>query len=136
MTTGFNWPLRVRWSEVDAQGVVFNPNYFVYADVAATEFFRAAGVMDGDHPDMGQSYVVDARATFRGSARFDDLLDIHVSVPRIGRSSYELRVDILRDGQRLTEVSLTYVRALDGKSEPLSDVFRSTLASVCGPTVA
>ena len=136
MTTGFNCPLRVRWSEVDAQGVVFNPNYFVYADVAATEFFRAAGVMNGDHPDMGQSYVVDARASFRASARFDDLLDIHVSVPRIGRSSYELRVDILRDGQRLTEVSLTYVRALDGKSEPLSDVFRSTLASLCGPTAA
>lgn len=134
MTTGFSWPLRVRWSEVDPQGVVFNPNYFVYADVAATEFFRAAGVMNGDHPDMGQSYVVDARATFSASARFDDLLDIHVSVPRIGRSSYELRIDILRDGQRLTEVSLTYVRALDGKSEPLSDTFRATLVSMSGPT--
>ena len=136
MTTGFNWPLRVRWSEVDPQGVVFNPNYFVYADVAATEFFRAAGVMNGDHPDMGQSYVVDARATFSASARFDDLLDIHVSVPRIGRSSYELRIDILRDGQRLTEVSLTYVRALDGKSEPLSEAFRATLVSMGGPAAA
>ncbi len=136
MTTRFNWPLRVRWSEVDAQGVVFNPNYFVYADVAATEFFRAAGVVNGDYPDMGQSYVVDARATFHASARFDDLLDLHVSVPRIGRSSYELRVDILREGRRLTEVSLTYVRALDGKSEPLSDIFRSTLTSLCGATAA
>ena len=136
MTSGFSWPLRVRWSEVDPQGVVFNPNYFVYADVAATEFFRAAGVMNGDHPDMGQSYVVDARAIFSASARFDDLLDIHVSVPRIGRSSYELRVDILRDGQRLTEVCLTYVRALDGKSEPLSDVFRATLVRMGGPPPA
>lgn len=136
MTSGFSWPLRVRWSEVDPQGVVFNPNYFVYADVAATEFFRAAGVMNGDRPDMGQSYVVDARATFSASARFDDLLDIHVSVPRIGRSSYELRIDILRDGQRLTEVSLTYVRALDGKSEPLSEAFRATLVSMGGPAAA
>ena len=129
----FTTPIRVRWGEVDAQGVVFNPNYFVYADVAATEFFRAAGVMSGDHPDMGQSYVVDARASFRASARFDDLLDVQVSVPRIGRSSYDLRVEIRRDGDLLTEVSLTYVRALDGRSEPLSEAYRATLSAVVSP---
>ena len=129
----FTTPIRVRWGEVDAQGVVFNPNYFVYADVAATEFFRAAGVMTGDHPDMGQSYVVDARASFRASARFDDLLDVQVSVPRIGRSSYDLRVEIRRDGDLLTEVSLTYVRALDGRSEPLSEAYRATLSAVVSP---
>lgn len=130
---GFSCPLRVRWGEVDAQGVVFNPNYFIYADVAATEFFRAAGVMTGDHPDMGQSYVVDARASFRASARFDDLLDIRVSISRIGRSSYDLRVDILREGELLTEVSLTYVRALEGRSEPLSEGYRAMLARVVTP---
>jgi hypothetical protein len=36
--------LRVRWSEVDAQGIVFNPNYFVYADVGFTEYMRAVGL--------------------------------------------------------------------------------------------
>ncbi len=126
----FRHPLRVRWGEVDAQGVVFNPNYFVYADVAATEFFRAAGVLVDDHPDLNQSYVVDARASFRGSARFDDLLDIEVFVARIGRSSYDLRVDIWRDDQLLTEVSLTYVRARDGGSEPLSDAYRQILSGL------
>ena len=134
MAEVFTTQVRVRWGEVDAQGVVFNPNYFVYADVAATEFFRAAGVMTDDHPDMGQSYVVDARAGFRASARFDDLLDIEVTVPRIGRSSYELRVDIRRGDELLTEVSLTYVRALDGKSEPLSDAYREMLARVASPS--
>lgn len=134
MSEAFTTQIRVRWGEVDAQGVVFNPNYFVYADVAATEFFRAAGVMTDTYPDMGQSYVVDARASFRGSARFDDLLDIQVSVPRIGRSSYDLRVDIRRGGGLLTEVSLTYVRALDGRSEPLSDAYRAMLAAVASPT--
>ena len=130
MAEVFTTPVRVRWAEVDAQGVVFNPNYFVYADVAATEFFRSIGVMTGDYPDMGQSYVVDARASFRASARFDDLLDIQVSIPRVGRSSYELRVDIFCDGRLLTEVSLTYVRALEGSSEPLSESYRAVLASL------
>ena len=132
MADAFTCQIRVRWGEVDAQGVVFNPNYFVYADVAATEFFRAAGVMTDTYPDMGQSYVVDARASFRASARFDDLLDIEVAVPRIGRSSYELRVDIRRGGELLTEVALTYVRAVDERSEPLSDAWRAMLEGVSG----
>ena len=31
-------PLRVRWAECDAQGIVFNVNYFLYFDVAMTEW--------------------------------------------------------------------------------------------------
>jgi acyl-CoA thioester hydrolase len=129
----FSCPIRVRWGEVDAQGVVFNPNYFVYADVAATEFFRAAGVLTAAHPDMSESYVVDAHARFSASARFDDLLDVRVSLPRIGRSSYALEVEIRRGDQILTTVSLTYVRAVDGQSLPLSDGFRSILARLETP---
>lgn len=131
--TAFSHPLRVRWSEVDAQGVVFNPNYFVYADVAVLEFFRAAGVPSDPDSDMGQSYVVDAHATFRASARFDDLLDLRVGVTRLGRSSYAIRVDVTRDAQTLVEVALTYVRAVDGVSRPLSDGFRAVLAGMAAP---
>ena len=37
-------PLRVRWAEVDRQGVVFNAHYLLYADVCATEYWRAVGM--------------------------------------------------------------------------------------------
>ena len=37
----FFHPLRVRWSEVDMQKVVFNGNYFNYFDVAVYESWRA-----------------------------------------------------------------------------------------------
>src|SRR5690242_8558060 len=40
--------LRVRWAEVDRQDVVFNGNYFLYFDVAITEYWRAIGF---DYPD-------------------------------------------------------------------------------------
>ena len=39
----FFHPLRVRWSEVDPQGIVFNPNYLAYADLALTEYMRRIG---------------------------------------------------------------------------------------------
>ena len=39
----FLHPLRVRWNECDAQGIVFNVNYFLYYDVAVWEWTRAPG---------------------------------------------------------------------------------------------
>ena len=37
-------PLRVRWNEVDAQGIVFNAQYLAYLDVASTGYWRALGL--------------------------------------------------------------------------------------------
>ena len=39
----FFWPIRVRYSEIDKQGIVYNGNYFSYIDVAFGEFLRASG---------------------------------------------------------------------------------------------
>ncbi len=36
--------LRVRWAEVDPQGIVFNGNYLTYLDVATTEYYRQLGM--------------------------------------------------------------------------------------------
>jgi acyl-CoA thioester hydrolase len=41
--------LRVRYGECDPQGIVFNPNYLAYFDVAWTELWREAV---GPWPDM------------------------------------------------------------------------------------
>lgn len=104
----FFHPLRVRWGEVDAQGVVFNPNYLVFADVAATEYMRAAAIGPAEMDDL---FVVNAHVDFLASALFDDELDIGVGVGRVGRSSFELRFGLFRGPDLLTRVSLTYVRA-------------------------
>jgi acyl-CoA thioester hydrolase len=125
----FRHTLRVRWSEVDPQGVVFNPNYFVYADIAGTEFFRETGLLQGEVPDLPECYAVDAHARFRAPARFDDVLDIEVRPERLGRSSFTLAIDIHRDGTLLVEVRMVYARARDGVSVPLGEAFRARLAA-------
>lgn len=128
MTTApFTHQLRVRWGEVDAQGVVFNPNYLVYADVAGTEYFRHLGVYSSALPDLLQTYVVDAHIQFRSPARYDDILNCTVRPGRIGNSSFQIIVHIHRDDTLLTEIHLTYVRAIDGRSTPLSNAFRQAL---------
>lgn len=119
--------LRVRWGEVDGQGVVFNANYLMYADVAVTEFMRANGIMDHCRDEFGQTFVVDAHLTFVASARFDDVLNLAVGCTRIGRSSYVLTVQMRRAGEMLCTADITYVRAQDGASVPLSEGFKTRL---------
>lgn len=124
----FSTSIRVRWSEVDPQGVVFNGNYLLYADVANTEYFRHLGVLGSSIEDFNQLYVVDAHLAFRSPARNDDLITCTVQPTRVGNSSFTLAIRIDRDGTELTLITLTYVRAIDGKPVPLSDAFRSLLA--------
>ena len=109
----FTHRLRVRWGECDAQGIVFNVNYFLYFDVAMTEYMRALGyAFSGDN--MLEFFTVNASADYRGSAVFDDALDIGVRCARLGEKSMILALAIWRGGELLTEGSLTYVHAEPG----------------------
>lgn len=109
--------LRVRWGEVDAQEVVFNPNYLVFADVAGTEYLRAIGALGADVSDL---FVANANVNFRQSARFDDELAIGVRVAHCGRTSLLFRIAMWREDTLIADVTLTYVRvdALTGKAAP------------------
>lgn len=110
----FSHVLRVRWSEVDRQDVVFNPNYFVYFDIAVAEYWRAIGyaypqaLVDRHGCDI---YAVKATADFKGSATYEDLIDVRCRVARIGRTSMVLAFGIWKDDTLLTTGELVYVNA-------------------------
>lgn len=65
----FVQPLRVRWSEVDQQGIVFNPHYLAYADLAITEYMRAIGFPypESLHAHGTDTFAVHAEVTFKAS---------------------------------------------------------------------
>jgi acyl-CoA thioester hydrolase len=109
----FTHRLRVRWSEVDPQGIVFNPNYFVYADVGFTEYMREVGVAYPQdlHAAGSDLFTVAASAQFRDSARYDDELAIAVRAAEIGRTSMRFEVHVYRDDTLLVAIELTYVNA-------------------------
>jgi acyl-CoA thioester hydrolase len=105
--------LRVRWAEVDRQDVVFNGHYFLYFDVAIAEYWRAIGFKyPEDIVKFGTDiYAVKASAEYRGSATYDDLLDIGCRVARIGRSSMLFVLAIWRGAEHITSGELVYVNA-------------------------
>lgn len=105
--------LRVRWAEVDPQGIVFNGNYLTYLDVATTEYYRQLGM---SYPaDLlrggGDLFAVKSTLEYRAPAHFDDWLDIGTRVARLGRSSLVFELGIWRDEQLLTVGELVYVYA-------------------------
>ena len=115
-------PLRVRWAECDAQGIVFNVNYFLYFDVGMTEWMRALGCQG----DMTvEFFTVTARADYRASAVFDDELDVAVRCARLGNKSMTIAMAIYRGEELLTEGALTYVHAERGtkNTTPLPEDF-------------
>jgi acyl-CoA thioester hydrolase len=102
--------LRVRFHECDPQGVVFNAHYFTYFDVALTEMWREAFGSYGEVVASGTDVVVvEAGATFRAPARFDDELDVELRVARLGNTSMQTATAIRRDGELLVEGRLVHV---------------------------
>lgn len=104
-------PLRVRYGEVDAQGVVFNAHYVAWFDVANTELWRAA---IGSYEHLAREHGVDtvvAETTvrYRAAARFDDELLVDTWIERFGTTSMAARCVIRRGDEVLAEGDLRYV---------------------------
>lgn len=109
----FAHALRVRWAEVDPQGIVFNANYLMYFDVAATEYWRAIGcTYPGAFVEAGvDTFAVKATLEFQAPARFDDVIDVCVRCARLGRTSLRMLLEVHREREPLVSGELIYVIA-------------------------
>ena len=109
----FRHRLRVRWAEVDRQGIVFNGHYLTYFDVAITEYWREIGspYPDGIAGTGADLYVVKSVIEYHASAEYDDWLDVGVRVARIGRSSMRFEIHIRRGDEHLITGEVVYVAA-------------------------
>ena len=74
----FSMSLRVRWSECDAQGIVFNGAYQNYLEVAQAEYYRNLGIrlygeISRKHFDTA---TVKITLEFITPAKIDDMLTL------------------------------------------------------------
>ena len=104
---------RVRWSDCDAQGIVFNGSYFDYLEVAQADYFRNLGFIlyDPDGRRHFDTATVKATLEYISPARVDDLIDIYWKVERIGNSSLTTRSEIHNRaaGDLLLRAEIIYV---------------------------
>jgi len=117
--------LRVRWAEVDKQGIVFNGHYLTYFDVGVTEYYRAIGMPypAGIVSEGSDLFAKKAEIEYHASALYDDLIDVCVRTSRIGRSSFAFCIELYRGDELLVSGELVYVNAHPDtrKSTPLPD---------------
>lgn len=112
MNNEFCYFLRVRYSECDAQKVVFNGRYVDYIDIAVTEFMR---VIWGNYTDMLSgnidNQVVKLTIDWKAPAYFDEILAITVKPIRIGTSSYSLGISFYHyeNFEELASAEIIYV---------------------------
>jgi acyl-CoA thioester hydrolase len=110
MAAPFVHELRVRYGECDPQGIVFNANYLMYFDVAFTELWRAGVGPWQEMVERGVDAVVaNANIDFRAPARYDDVLELHARVSRLGRTAITTEIDVLRSGELLVAGRLRHV---------------------------
>ena len=123
--------LRVRWAEVDRQGIVFNGHYLTYFDVGVTEYYRVLG-----YPYPGALATPDsdlfarrAEIDYHAPAQYDDELDIGVRVARLGNTSFQFQLEIYRGDQLLVSGTLVYVNAdpQARRAKPLPEFLRDAI---------
>jgi acyl-CoA thioester hydrolase len=133
----FSARTRVGFSDTDAQGVVYYGRYNPYFDLARVEYLRALGQLqrerDGD-------FVMRANdVEYFAPARFDDELEIHARVSRIGRTSvtFEFAAYRLPDETLMVTAhqTLVYVDLRERRPVPVPDDYRAALREFEGDDV-
>jgi len=92
---------RVRYSEVDNQGIVFNAHYLTYFDQTITEYIRA---LDFDYRQMVERVGVEFHTVrtvvdYKRPIVLDALIDVGIVPSRIGNSSLTWGLSIFYAGQ-------------------------------------
>ena len=109
----FRFTMRVRWSECDAQGIVYNACYITYIDIVQAEYFRNLGIRLYDEKLRSYFDTATVKATleYKAPARVDDVLELYTRVSRIGSKSLTMETEMYREGsdELLNRAEMVYV---------------------------
>ena len=137
-----SWPItyvrKVRFSDTDLQGVVFNGNYFTYFDDVLTDYFEALGLGWATFTDMGFDLVVaHVDIDFRSSAKLGENLVTGTRVQRIGTTSVTFALETREEqtGRLVVEGSEVYVIVDPAtfRPVPVPEVLIEAVQSLQGP---
>jgi YbgC/YbaW family acyl-CoA thioester hydrolase len=111
MSEPFSIEEYVRWSDVDAAGIVCYGAFVRFVEVAETELFRAAGMPYGKVFDTFDCWLprVHFSADFHSPARLDEKLRVSAFVKALGTTSVTLGFSIDNRGSRIAEFEIVLV---------------------------
>jgi acyl-CoA thioester hydrolase len=124
---------RVRYSELDTQGVVFNAHYLAYFDTALIEYFHALGIdLIANAAAVGVDFhVVRSLVEYKAPIRYRQEIEVGVRVAKLGRTSLSFELAIFaRDSEETLatgEVIWVNTDQATHQTVPISDDLRRLL---------
>ena len=102
--------LRVRYQETDNMGVVYYANYFVWFEVARTEYLRSESVSYRELEDGGiYMMVAAASCQYKHPARYDYEVSVRTWISAMKNSSLVFNYEILAKDKLLATGESTHV---------------------------
>jgi acyl-CoA thioester hydrolase len=131
--------LRVRYAEVDSQGIVFNAHYLTYFDTSITEYMRN---INYDYQALVSKrgldfHLVKSTVEYLEPIGYDEIIEIGVTPHRIGKSSLTWVLAIFKKGgaECLAKGEIVWVcsRVSTSKSHPLPEDLVKLLSELENP---
>lgn len=125
--------LRTRFAETDAMGIIHHGAYPAYLEEARAAMLREAGHPYGSvrtGADGVDFAVLELYVRHRRPLRFDDLVDVHVMVADLTRTTFQVGYLVRVDGQAMA-TAVTVHGAVDGRGRPAR--MPRFLAALVGP---
>ncbi|MBK5290213.1 MAG: acyl-CoA thioesterase [Acidobacteriia bacterium] len=129
-TPAFRWPLRVQFVDTDASGRIHYTATLRHFETAEAEFMRHIGCPYDHIEDRDTAYPrVHVECDYLASMTYEDLVEIGVSVLRIGGKAFTLGFQVTHNGTVAARGNIV-IAAMDrntGKSKLLPEALLQSL---------
>jgi 4-hydroxybenzoyl-CoA thioesterase/acyl-CoA thioester hydrolase len=120
----FRTTRRVEFRDTDMAGIMHFSAFFTVLESVEHEFLRSLGlsvVMSGEEGQLGWPRV-SASCDFKGAVKFEDILDIELSIARLGEKSVTYQFTVDHTGRRIAEGKIVAACCRLQHGEPLRAV--------------
>lgn len=119
MGQAFKTQRRVEFRDTDTAGIVHFSNFFAYMEQAEHALLRSVGLgviceVDGQNISWPR---VNAECNYRNAIKFEEIIDVEVSVTKIGTKSLTYGFKFFREETPVADGSITVVCCLFGHGQ-------------------
>jgi len=94
----FKTSWRVRFDEIDMQGVVHHSQIVTYLEIARLEYWRSLGISYRDMREDGHEFIVHRlNVEYNKPLMFDEIITVAVFVKSMARASFVLSYEIYNE---------------------------------------
>ena len=129
----FIWQSRVRFGDTDPSGRIFYISLLHHFDHAEVEFLRSRGVGYNLIQNANVGFPrVHVECDYTGPLIYDDLMDIAVTVDRVGHASFTLAFEARVNGRSAAHGKVT-IACIDRQTWRAAALPENLRAALCQP---